>query len=52
MSVAITGNWGLRLLGVWVILMSLVAYVPLIASLGILLNVLGVAAGVLILIGR
>jgi hypothetical protein len=52
MSIAITQNWGLRLLGVWLILMGLVAHVPLIASLGILLNVLGVAAGVLILMGR
>ena len=49
-------NWsrspGMLLLGIWLILMNLVTLVPLIASLGVLLNVLGVAAGVLILIGR
>lgn len=39
-------------LGIWVILWSLASVVPLVASLGILLNVLGVAAGVLILMGR
>lgn len=52
MAAAVTRNWGLRLLGVWLILIGLVAHVPLIASLGILLNVLGVVAGVLILMGR
>jgi len=49
-------NWirspGLLLLAVWLILMNLAPLVPLIASLGVLLNVLGVAAGVFILIGR
>ena len=49
-------NWirspGMLLLAIWLILMNLVTLVPLIASLGVLLNVLGVAAGVLILIGR
>lgn len=49
-------NWmkspGLLFLAIWLILMNLVTLVPLIASLGILLNLLGVAAGVLILIGR
>jgi len=49
-------NWmkspGLLFLAIWLILMNLASLVPLIASLGILLNVLGVAAGVLILIGR
>lgn len=52
MRVAFTRTLGPRLLGIWLILMGLVGYVPLIASLGILLNVLGVAAGVLILMGR
>lgn len=49
-------NWtrspGMVLLATWLILMNLVTLVPLIASLGVLLNALGVAAGVLILIGR
>jgi hypothetical protein len=47
-----TKNLGMLLLGIWLILMGLVGYVPLIASLGILLNFLAIAAGVLILIGR
>jgi hypothetical protein len=50
--VVFTKNVGMLLLGTWLILMGLVGYVPLIASLGILLNVLAVAAGVLILLGR
>ena len=49
-------NWirtpGMLLLGTWLILMNLASVVPLIASLGILLNVIGVLAGVLILVGR
>jgi len=52
MRVIVTKNIGMLLLGVWLILMGLVGYVPLVASLGILLNGLAVAAGVLILIGR
>jgi hypothetical protein len=50
--VVFTKNVGMLLLGIWLILMGLVGYVPLVASLGILLNVLAVAAGVLILLGR
>ena len=52
MSVAFTKNIGMLLLGIWLILFALAGYVPLIASLGILLNFLAIAAGVLILIGR
>jgi hypothetical protein len=52
MRVRFTKNLGMLLLGIWLILMGLVGHVPLIASLGILLNVLAIAAGVLILIGR
>jgi len=52
MRVIVTKNLGMLLLGIWLILMGLVAHVPLIASLGILLNFLGIAAGVLILMGR
>ena len=47
-----TKNLGMLLLGIWLILMNLVGFVPLVASLGILLNFLGIAAGVLILLGR
>jgi hypothetical protein len=52
MRVAFTRNLGMLLLGIWLILMGLVGFVPLIASLGILLNFLAIAAGILILIGR
>ena len=52
MRVVFTKNLGMLLLGIWLILMGLVGYVPLVASLGILLNLLAIAAGVLILIGR
>jgi hypothetical protein len=52
MRVIFTKNLGMLCLGIWLILMALVGYVPLVASLGILLNVLAIAAGVLILIGR
>jgi hypothetical protein len=52
MRVSLTKNLGMLLLGIWLILMGLVGYVPLVASLGILLNFLAIAAGVLILIGR
>ena len=52
MAVAITKNLGLLLLGIWLILSGLAGFVPLIASLGILIPFLAIAAGVLILIGR
>jgi hypothetical protein len=52
MRVIFTKNVGMLLLGIWLILMGLVGFVPLVASLGILINFLAIAAGVLILIGR
>jgi hypothetical protein len=52
MRVVFTKNIGMLLLGVWLVLFGLAGYVPLVASLGILLNCLAVAAGILILIGR
>jgi len=52
MRVVFTKSPGMLLLGIWLILMGLVGYVPLIASLGILINFLAIAAGILILIGR
>src|SRR4030066_395025 len=51
MKVIFTKNIGMLLLGIWLILMGLVGYVPLVASLGILINFLAIAAGVLVLIG-
>jgi len=52
MRVIFTRNVGMQLLGVWLILFCLAGYVPLIASLGILINVFGIAAGIFILAGR
>jgi hypothetical protein len=52
MKVIFTKNIGMLLLGVWLILFALAGYVPLILSLGILLNLLAIAAGVFILLGR
>jgi hypothetical protein len=52
MKFIFTKSIGMLLLGIWLILFGLAPYVPLIASLGILLNCLAVAAGILILIGR
>ncbi len=52
MKPTLTRSPGMILLGAWLILVSLSPLVPLLASLGILINVTGVAAGVLILIGR
>ena len=47
----ITKNWGMLLLAVWLILTGLTAIVSL-GSLGILLPILAIVAGILILIGR
>jgi hypothetical protein len=52
MKVTFTKSLGMLLLGIWLILMGLVGFVPLVASLGILLSFLAIAAGILILIGR
>ena len=52
MRIIFTKNLGLLLLGIWLVLISLQGLVPLVGSLGILLNLLGIAAGVAILIGR
>ena len=52
MKFIFTKSIGMLLLGIWLILTNLAGYVPLVAFLGILINVLGVAAGILILMGR
>ena len=48
----ITKNLGMLLLGIWLILTGLIAFVPAIAGLGVLLAVLAIIAGILILVGR
>jgi len=45
MTVRFTKSIGMLLLGIWLILFALAGYVPLFASLGILLNFLAIAAG-------
>ena len=52
MRLVFTKNLGMLLLGIWLILFGLAGFVPLVASLGILIPFLAIAAGVLILIGR
>ncbi len=45
-------NLGMMLLAIWLIAMGLASFVPAIASLGVVLAVLAIAAGVLILLGK
>jgi hypothetical protein len=52
MRIIFTKNIGMLLLGIWLIVFALAGYVPLIASLGILINFLAIAAGIFILLGR
>ena len=52
MKVTFTKNLGMLVLGIWLILFGLAGFVPLVASLGILIPFLAIAAGILILIGR
>ena len=48
----ITRNIGMLLLGIWLLLTGLAAFVPGLGGLGALLSVLAIAAGIFILIGR
>ncbi len=48
----LTKNIGFLLLGIWLILTGLVAFVPAIAGLGVILSILAIAAGAFILLGR
>ncbi len=48
----LTRNLGMLLLAIWLIVTGLLAFVPSLAGLGTLLDVLAIAAGVLILLGR
>ncbi len=49
----LTGNLGMLLLGLWLILTGLIPFLNLgFSGLGVLLNVLAIAAGVRILRGR
>jgi hypothetical protein len=48
----ITRNLGLLLLGIWLILTGLTAFVPGLAGLGVVLALLAIFAGIFILLGR
>jgi hypothetical protein len=48
----LTKNIGFLLLAIWLILTGLAQFVPIIASLGMLLAILAIAAGVFILLNR
>ena len=45
-------NIGFLLLGIWLILTGLAAFIPMLAGLGIILAILAIAAGVLIILNR
>jgi hypothetical protein len=45
-------NIGFILLGIWLILTGLMAFLPGFAGLGTLLAILAIAAGIFILLGR
>ncbi len=48
-----SGNWGMLLLGVWLIASGLTPFVNIgFLNMRLILAVLGIAAGVLILLGR
>ena len=47
-----TRNIGMLLLGIWLVLTGLAAFVPAIAGLGTILAILALVAGIFILIGR
>lgn len=48
-----TGNWGMLLLAIWLIVQGVTAFVDIaFPQLGVLLSALAIAAGVLILLGR
>ena len=48
-----TKNWGLLLLGIWLVVTGLLPFVQIhVANMGSILAVLAVAAGSLILLGR
>ena len=45
-------NIGFLLLGIWLILTGLAAFIPMLAGLGIILAILAIEAGVLIILER
>ncbi len=52
MKLNITRNVGMLLLGIWLILTGLAAFIPILGSLGLVFAVLAIAAGIFILLQR
>ena len=52
MNFNFTKNIGMLLLAIWLILMGLAVFIPAVSSLAAVIAILGIAAGVFILIGR
>ena len=52
MHINFTKNIGMLLLAIWLILMGLATFIPIIGNLGVILSLLAIVAGVFILIGR
>ena len=48
----LTRNLGFLLLGVWLILTGLLYFVPSLGSIGVLLAIIAIIAGILILVER
>ncbi len=47
-----TNDIGMLLLGIWLIVSGVATFVPALSGLGLILAILGIAAGVFILLGR
>ncbi len=52
MKLGLTKSLGMLVLAIYLILVGLEGFVPAISGLGVIINLLALAAGILILIGR
>ena len=52
MHINFTKNIGMLLLAIWLILMGLGTFIPIIGGLGVILSLLAIVAGIFIIIGR
>jgi hypothetical protein len=52
MSLKLTKSIGSLLLAIWLILMGLATFIPVLGALGPVLAIIAIAAGILIAIGR
>lgn len=51
-AMRLTISLGMLLLAIWLILLGLRAFVPVVSGLGMLFDILAIAAGVLLLLGK